>query len=156
MTLPLYLTHGTYNCYAGKLQCRCDECRQAMKDYMDRWRLEHGQAVGPFMISCVTCGSQFETAQSSAKYCSKSCKPQYDQSKKRKCRCCSVAYPVATEPTPIVVGLCKTCRESQAELMTTCLLCGVVWWDRDGQRYCSEKCEELAAMRQAIIEEDYL
>lgn len=156
VTKPLYLTHGTYNCYVGKLACRCQPCRQAMKEYVDRWRRKHGKTVGPFTVSCVTCGVQFQSVQSGAKYCSATCKRKHEHGTKRTCRSCSRRYLVSTEPTPIVVGLCRRCRQQRADSMTTCLLCGVDWWDGDGQTYCSKDCEELAAMRKAIIEKDFL
>jgi hypothetical protein len=156
VNLPKYLTHGTYNCYAGKLSCRCEPCCQAMKNYMDKWRREHGQAIGPFAISCVTCSAQFDAANQTAKYCSAGCKPKQDQSTKRMCRSCTGPCPLADEPSRIPVGLCASCQVTEADSMTSCPLCGVTWWSGDGSRHCSEECETLDAARQAIVQEDYL
>lgn len=153
---PKYLIHGTYNCYLGKLRCRCEACTMAMRNYTNDWRREHGEAIGPFPSQCAECGSHFEAAKRKAKYCSMQCRKAVAAIPKRKCRCCGGPCPLADEPSRIPVRLCAKCQATEADSMTRCPLCGVTWWSGDGQRFCSEECEALDVARQAIVQEDYL
>jgi hypothetical protein len=148
--------HGTVSRYQAK-KCRCDDCRAAQKHYMDNWRREHGQNVGPFRLSCLTCGAAFVAGTRMAKYCSFGCRPKpTNTAKQSKCRRCRTSHPVAEDAGRIRTGLCARCQALVAGEIGSCGLCGIRWWQGDGITFCSEECRNLAAVRQAIIEEDYL
>ena len=158
----LQLTHGTYNCYMGPLKCRCEPCKTAMKAYMDDWRRRNGQNVGPFPRDCAVCGESFEGMYPNSKYCSVQCRRQvqsiFNQSNRNRdtCRRCGTKYPAVDETSNITQFVCPFCWPEIQKQLGKCGLCGVAWWDGDGTRFCSDECRHLDAMRQAIIEEDYV
>lgn len=156
---PLCYTHGTYNCFMGPWRCRCDLCRQAMDEY---WAARGYARKGPVEVECVVCGIQFEARTHNAKCCSFPCRQEHRRQqqqvnrKKSTCRRCCCKYAVADEPYGITQRLCPSCCLEVQQDLGRCQLCGVAWWNLDGTSFCSDECQQLDAMRQAIIDEDYV
>jgi len=155
VTPPLYLQHGTYNCYTGPLQCRCDKCSAAMSEYWVKYKGRKGIVNKPLLeILCQECGAVF-MGKPHRKYCSYQCR-QLSALKKRTCRRCARAFRASEDAGGIKHWLCAACQGATANEFGKCGLCGVRWWSGDGQAFCSEECRNLDAMRTAIVQKDYL
>ena len=152
---PLYRQHGTYNCYTGPLQCRCDDCKQAMKTYLRNYNERNGITSKPLKsFKCKVCGSTF-LGKGKRAYCSVECRTTAFRDK-RKCRRCRKRFPAMQDAGRIKRSLCRECQILLADDPGRCGLCGIRWWCGDGNCFCSDECHNLDAVRQAIIEEDYL
>ena len=152
---PLYKQHGTYNCYTGPLQCRCDACKQAMAAYWQKYNERNGiTPKPPKLFDCKVCAATF-TGVGKRSYCSIECRLTALRNKRR-CRCCHRRFPAIQDSGRIKRSLCAQCQILLADDDGRCGLCGIRWWGGDGDHFCSDECRNLDAVRLAIIEEDYL
>ena len=65
--------HGTRSRYA--YGCRCDECRQAEREYSRERR--SGRRKGPFSVTCPVCGIEWWSPQRNHVVCGEECRDVY-------------------------------------------------------------------------------
>lgn len=170
---PKYLQHGTYNCYMGKLKCRCDKCKVAHSRHcQEKSGLVFWQASEK---SCASCGLLFLPKSRNNVRCKRpECVRQYGADKSRqqyevkklanwsprKCQECGQIFSPGQPRQARIPKRCKACRlnnpagKKVQEVERRCFTCTRTFMAKGTAVYCQDICNLVGKkIRQRIREQ---